>query len=922
MNTEFNKINKFLWAKKNDKNGVYKWLPLRVHLEDTRQVIGLLWEHWLSEGQKNYINESIKDNGENYGKKISMFLGACHDIGKSSPVFQTSISYTGKNDFDNLLVERLENDGFANLSNFTDAFRNKSHHTIIGQTLLDFYGVGEDISAIIGAHHGKPINYLKEVRDQVDSYLYNYFQSSDKKNSTYIKWEREQKIIFDWALNSSGFNSVADLPKIPKPTSVILSGLLIMADWISSNEDYFPLFDIDTYEVCDSNSRIENAWSKWWTSDKLQINNISNYLDIYKKRFNFASANEVQKVFSETILDCKNPGIFILEAPMGIGKTEAALSGVEELIYKKELSGLFFGLPTQATSNGMFKRVEDWLNSLAEENNERLSIHLVHGKAALNEDFAKLSQNIDQDSPESGGALTVNQWFSGRKKTSLDDFVIGTCDQFLLVSLKQKHLALRHLGFSGKVVVLDEVHAYDCYMSNYLYMSLEWMGAYNIPVIILSATLPIERRIEMLRAYMRGRGLKWRKVNKINDLESSAYPSIIYSDGDTIKVKNRFKKLSDKKVKIIRENKDNLVNLLIDLYKNKGVIGVILNTVRQAQELAKICKEKFGEDSCYLLHSNFIATDRAQKERELLNLVGKNAKRPYRKIIIGTQVIEQSLDLDFDVLISDICPMDLLIQRIGRLHRHDIERDSYYKVPKAYVLGCNKDYDFDDATKAVYSPYILMRSQYFLPEEILIPTDISPLVQKVYADEKISLDETLMSFYEKYKIEFEVKVGRTNNKASVYKLEDPGYSEDEKYTESLVGWLKDIDISLTEEKAYARVRDINDTIEVIALKKIGEGYGSFIDNIDISREIESPKIGKEIAKQTLRLPLVLSMYGNFDKTIKELEDYNRKFLKCWQDQRWLKGSLGLIFDENNTALLNNYRLTYKRDVGLIYQKEG
>ena len=104
------------------------------------------------------------------------------------------------------------------------------------------------------------------------------------------------------------------------------------------------------------------------------------------------------------------------------------------------------------------------------------------------------------------------------------------------------------------------------------------------------------------------------------------------------------------------------------------------------------------------------------------------------------------------------------------------------------------------------------------------------------------------------------------------------------------------------------------------LKKIGEGYGSFIDNIDISREIESPKIGKEIAKQTLRLPLVLSMY--FDKTIKELEDYNRKFLKCWQDQRWTKGSLGLIFDENNTALLNNYRLIYKRDVGLIYQKEG
>src|SRR5699024_8932132 len=131
---------------------------------------------------------------------------------------------------------------------------------------------------------------------------------------------------------------------------------------------------------------------------------------------------------------------------------------------------------------------------------------------------------------------------------------------------------------------------------------------------------------------------------------------------------------------------DNLDQLISDLSQGEGVIGIIVNTVKRAQEIAENCALKYGSDRVELFHSNFIATDRIAKEDDLLNMIGKSAERPKQKIIVGTQVMEQSLDIDFDVLISDLAPMDLLIQRVGRLFRHDIQRPQQFLKPTLYVL--------------------------------------------------------------------------------------------------------------------------------------------------------------------------------------------------------------------------------------------
>lgn len=729
--------------------------------------------------------------------------------------------------------------------------------------------------------------------------------------------------MFTWALEEANFQSVDAISSIKQPAQVILLGLLIMADWIASNEEYFPLLSLDEEEILDQESRFFEGITKWRKTTTWEPEYLPDWDELYEKRFGFKPRN-VQSVLTQVIADADEPGIVILEAPMGLGKTEAALVAAEQLANKSGRSGIFFGLPTQATSNGIFGRIEGWLTNIVDEMNEEglssnLSIHLVHGKAALNKEFTKLPRgNAVNFDDITNGSVIINDWFSGKKKTALDDFVVGTVDQFLMVSLKQKHLALRHLGFSKKVVIIDEVHAYDAYMSQYLLEAVEWMGAYRVPVIILSATLPSKQREALLKSYLHGMGVKWKAIKNRDTLDTDAYPLITYNDGCEIHQVKEFNKETPKTVYVQPLAEDNLLSTVKEVIEDGGVVGIIVNTVKRAQELGKIYEEVFGEEIVDLLHSNFISTERIKKEQKLLKEIGKNSKRPFRKIIIGTQVIEQSLDIDFDVMISDLAPMDLLIQRIGRLHRHSITRPKKHEGAKLYVLGANPNLEFEKGSSFVYGDYLLARTQGFLPSQIALPNDISPLVQKVYNFEE-DLEFEKEELYQKYQVakkEHNDKVESKKNKADVFKIGPPLLKTYRHRSNSLIGWLANTHPDDSEERAYAQVRDIEDTIEVIALKKVDEGYSLFTDNKELSQLIDNPSIARKIAQNTIRLPVSLSKSYNVDSTIRELEKYNLKYLASWQKTLWLKGSLGIIFDENNEFILNGYKLFYDKKYGI------
>ena len=480
-----------LWAKKKEKDGIFYWLSLKRHLEDTREIMGLLWEHWLSEGQRVYITKSMKVE-EDEAKSLAMFIGAIHDIGKATPAFQIQRGFQNSEDLDLLLMEKLEREGFSGIKDLELTDRGKTPHAYAGEVICRLAGINRGIASIIGSHHGVPMKENYSLTSYVEAYSANFYQEEKEDSPICKKWKATQEELLSWALESCGYKNVEDLPRCPKPTQLLLSGLLIMADWIASNEEYFPLFSLqneDGQELNDAiasqedktkqeiqkKDRVESAWLKWTQNQPWEAKQLFDANQSYQNSFHFKPRDFQEKVFTE-IAGAEDIGLVILEAPMGCGKTEAALMTAEQLAGKQQCAGVFFGLPTQASSNGIFPRVESWVDSLGQENQEKLSLRLSHGKAALNEGFQALSGNcsegIDPDG-EKTKYVYVNEWFSGRKKAMLDDFIVGTVDHLLLMALKQKHLMLRHLAFSKKVVIIDEVHAYDAYMGQYLYNGLE-----------------------------------------------------------------------------------------------------------------------------------------------------------------------------------------------------------------------------------------------------------------------------------------------------------------------------------------------------------------------------------------------------------------------------------------------------------------
>lgn len=927
---------KALWAKKSDDQGKEEWLPLMQHLEDTSRVCGFLWDHWLCDGQRKII---VGNHDQDTGRQVMLFLGAIHDLGKATPTFQIKGGRT-KSDLDIELLERLEMAGARGISNLQLASAGESPHNIAGEALLkqfdERFQCPEDISSIVGGHHGRPASW-STIEKQLIAYRINYYQTEHKSDSLWQLWEKCQRHILDWALARAGFESASEIPVLSVPGQVQALGLLTMADWIASNTNYFPLIRLEEDTIIDSKVRFETGMSNWFRTHGWEPDGLSDTTREFEHRFGFPP-RPLQKIFIDTIVSTKQPGLFILEAPMGMGKTEAALMGAEQLAFQTERKGIFFGLPTQATSNGIFPRIVNWLNSISNDNGSKNELRLIHGKANLNPEYAKLTNagNIADDDITDGKksyeAFIMNQWFSGKKTAIMDDFVVGTVDQFLLSALKQKHLALRQLGFAKKVVIIDEVHAYDAYMSQYLQMVLTWMASYHVPVILLSATLSSESRCELTKAYLRGLGTKTNKMQVEGKplkeyLSTTDYPLITYTDGEMVHQVREFPVNEERRIAIERIQDSDVTTVIDQTFANGGGnVGIIMNTVKRAQELAQELTKLYGEETVELLHSSFLATERVRKETALVQLLGKgsNQNRPKKKIVIGTQVIEQSLDIDFDRMISELAPIDLLIQRLGRLHRHDRVRPFGCREPKLYLLGCSHDLEFQEGSKAVYGGYLLARSQYFLGNDISLPRDISSLVQAVYGDQEIILASQGKEKYDKYKQEADEKQDGMKSRAGNYRIVKP-YLGNMLNRLTLHDWLDNLTEDKSDEGGHSQVRDADENIEVIALQKLEHGYGILFGKLsgqDLSGRIQEEGIGMRLAGETLRLPRPLCMPYQIDKTIRELEDIYRTKLMDWDESSWLKGSLGILFDAEMNCRLNGYLLHYDQKYGLSYQKEG
>lgn len=935
-----------LWGKKSNRDGDARWLPLVAHLIDTKNVGFWLYSNWLSDGDRNFLTQRIasemvnaglspmeaQDQAETEIAKLVKFLCYIHDIGKATPAFQKKKSYNHDDQLDEELVDQLMRHSFKGLADATLSSASKSPHARAGEAILQRAGLNETIAAIIGGHHGKP--QTSSPINQLDDYTSNYYQSDNNKDIQ-KPWKKVQGELIQYGRELAGYKDIKDVPPVTQAEAVILEGLLIMSDWLASSEylndnvDYpmFTLIGLDEgFDSLDMDERWKRAIRTWKLNDQWEPNEVNDADRYYQDHFGF-KPRKIQSVMAEELLETSDPGLMIVEAPMGIGKTEIALAAAEQLASVTGRSGVYVGLPTQATANAMFKRVKNWAKKMAQGDELNFAMELLHGKAYLNSDFTDLprAEDVDMDSEDAQeGAVSVNSWFSG-KKSILADFEVGTIDNLLLMGLKQKHLFLRHLGFSNKVVILDEVHAYDAYMNSYLYRALEWLGAYHVPVVILSATLPKEKRNEIIGTYFEGKYHSSYKKNleAPNGWQDNfAYPLLSILDGQELKQISDFgQKLPSHELKIAYLDEDpNVVMAKVEAkIANGGVAGIIVNTVKRAQQFAKLVPD----DIEYLvLHSAFLATDRSNKETKLQDLIGKDGKRPKKYIVIGTQVLEQSLDIDFDVLFTDIAPMDLLLQRAGRLHRREIARPKGLEESLMYVLKPEGE-GYGDANEAIYEKYYLQKTEAFLPKVVKLPDDISVLVQKVYDP---ATDEQVDNLKDA-KEDSDNHFAKEKRKAESFQVGEPVYPDDpedltdESWVEDLTihGWLDWDQGQLDENQAIAAVRDIRETVEVILLKEVDkENYLLGNENRKV-KEIMDRRGDKEIAQEVIRLPGVLTL--DINKSIKALETLTIKNFPEWQNSPWLKGSLALVLDENNETTFAGYRLKYSQEIGLTHEKE-
>jgi len=566
----------------------------------------------------------------------------------------------------------------------------------------------------------------------------------------------------------SGFPLIAPgtaLPELPIAVASAYASALVIADWLASNEDYFPLrprpvgetgkLSIDGYPELTADQqreRVERAWKRAAFPSPLRIpaKSTDEVAYFYRHRFGWPASyrpTEAQRAAIE-IATREDPDLMIVEAPPGSGKTELAFAAAEVLMRARGLQGVFVALPTQATTNAMFERVTAWLTSILGDEPQKLGIQLAHGKNSLNESFAKLLERgkspLEVHDDEEDLGLHASRWMGQRWRSTLSPVVVGTIDQVLLAALKSRHVLVRHLGLMGKVVIIDEVHAADEYMETYLEAALTWLGMYGIPVVLLSATLPPARRSTLLEAYRRGRGSSGVGAESVDGM--IGYPAISTVSATGVRVHEIAgeAEVSKRIIPTSLTSPQEIAELLNRELADGGCAVVIRNTVREAQETYEAVRSVFGREQSTLLHSRFLAAERAARDRRMLELFGKDSqRRPFRHVVVATQVIEQSLDVDFDLMLTDPAPMDLVLQRIGRLHRHDrAERPRGLRDARCLVIVEDTNavpWAYSRGTDYVYARYAVLRTLGIVADrgEILVraPLDYAELTTLAYADD-------------------------------------------------------------------------------------------------------------------------------------------------------------------------------------------
>ncbi len=659
-------------------------------------------------------------------------LAALHDLGKISPGFQRKCEAW------------LEQYGLLNvaLNGRWDAMET-NHGAASHSAVQDFLIQGgmsrnsaQYLSAVLGAHHGRlrPPN-PRGIRPPFEIGLIT-------EDSSGIRWAEERQTSAREVWRYFGADCSIDAITGESPVLWWLAGLTSVADWIGSDERFFPPGRVEP--AGDPSLLALKALASIGLRPVHLLENLSFhdlFHDLEKPEIEW-TPNEMQE---KTVATVTGPGVYIIEALMGMGKTEAALWVAYRLLLSRKATGIYFALPTQVTSNRVHLRVKEFLRRISTEASSRL----VHGNSWLFETESPIcpgATEMREKAPQD--ARMGRDWFASTKRALLAPFGVGTIDQALLGVVAAKHFFVRHFALAGKVVILDELHSYDLYTGTLIDKLIATLEGLGCTVIVLSATLTSRRREDIVPDGVRG------GIEPPYPLVTGRRDGVVFEPVPVSPPKSR-------EIKLDFVSSGKAEEEAISLARRGGAVLWICDTVDAAQMQYK----RFNDCASHefpigLLHSRFPFRRREQLEDEWMERLGRDGKARCGCILVSTQVVEQSVDLDADLIITELAPTDMLLQRLGRLWRHERGKrpaDS----PRLLVLVEGKSLDElrrmkPAAIKAalggkanVYDPFVLLRSlevwhgRWLEGGVIKIPSEIRRLIESTYEDRETEPDSWL-----------------------------------------------------------------------------------------------------------------------------------------------------------------------------------
>ncbi|MFN3547103.1 MAG: CRISPR-associated helicase Cas3' [Mesorhizobium sp.] len=459
----------------------------------------------------------------------------------------------------------------------------------------------------------------------------------------------------------------------PKGLSFALNGLITLADWVGSDEIFFEFLDpaiplVDYWALA-----LQRADSALASKGLLPARPVGS--PSLRRLSGHVGDPRPMQTLAETIPVLNEPQIIVIEDGTGSGKTEAALLLANRMMAAGLGEGLFVALPTMATANAMHGRLEAALGGLFDGNP---SLVLAHSKAGIARQLEHLVAAGKDDQDQAGVRSWFNAWIAdSRKLAFFASAGAGTIDQAFLSILPKKHLTMRQYALAGRILVVDEAHACDAYMGEELKTLAEMHARLGGSMIVLSATLGRSVRSGLIESFALGRGVSSRSMGALREqVQSQAYPLLTrWSLGNGVEeVSVESDPALARSVDIARvETRADVVRLALDAAGRGAAVAIICNAVDPAIETFEALLAAGHDPSrCHLFHARFTVEDRLGIEEKVQTWFGRDSDERERagRILVATQVIEQSLDVDFDLIVSDLAPADLIVQRAGRLWRH------------------------------------------------------------------------------------------------------------------------------------------------------------------------------------------------------------------------------------------------------------